>query len=230
MEDLFGDVDAKPEVARSVSFRQNDIIWWIVNLHTPIGFECDVTYGNGLFYQVIARPRFAFDIDPQSPLVIKASSNALPLPDLSMRSAVFDPPFLTYVKEGREHGGDKKGIMSSRFGGYWRYEELVDHYRSTMVEVNRILARDGVFVIKCQDVIHNHLLHPTHTLVYDTAAELNLEMVDLFILCANHRLPVNASGLQQHSRIHHSYFMVFKKTMKKRHFKAYQVDGAMAVQ
>ncbi len=207
-------------MVKSISFSQEEILAWILELHAP-KIECDITYGNGGFYKNIEKPLYAFDIDPQLPFVIPASSTALPLPDSSVNSVMFDPPFLTYIKKGREHGVTKKGIMSARFGGYWSYQELVDHYKGSIQEANRILKDDGVLIVKCQDTIHNHALHPTHVLVYELATSLNLELVDNFILCANHRMPVNTKGKQEHARVYHSYFMVFKKSNKKKGFRKY---------
>ena len=45
---------------------------------------------------------------------------------------MFDPPFLTYIKSARDHNS----IMAKRYGGYWKYEELADHYKKTIKEAN----------------------------------------------------------------------------------------------
>ena len=197
-------------VIRSTYGNQDEILNGIIALHCPDGFECDVTYGNGSFYKNIAQPKLKFDIDPQTKGVIEASSNKLPLVDDSIQSIVFDPPFLTYVRAGRE--GNGKMIMAKRFAGYWRYDELQDHYVSTLKECARVLKKNGKLVFKCQDIIHNHRMHCTHVNVINWAAEHSLRIKDLFVLAANHRLPSpNKNGTQKHARIFHSYFLVFEK-------------------
>ena len=128
----------QPEVVRSLYFTQEEILRGIMALHCPDGFEADLTYGNGSFLKKLPRPPICFDIDPQEDGVAVADSTSLPLGDGALRSAVFDPPFLTYVKNGRNHK-DGKVAMTARFGGYWRHEELLDHYEKTILEAKRVL-------------------------------------------------------------------------------------------
>lgn len=198
-----------PVVLKSVYEDQSDILRAIVALHCPDGFEVDITYGNGAFYKEIASPVLRFDIDPQAPGVVQASSDCLPLAGGSIGSVVFDPPFLTYVRAGRE--GNGKMIMAKRFAGYWTYGELEAHYRGTLKECARVLKKNGVMVVKCQDIIHNHKMHCTHANVMSWASEHGFQLLDLFILVATRRLPApNRKGTQKHARIFHSYFLVFK--------------------
>jgi hypothetical protein len=197
-------------VIRSVYENQTDILKGIMALYAPDGFECDCTYGNGQFYRDIPPPIFRFDIDPQTPDTIQATSDNLPLTDKSISSLVFDPPFLTYVRAGR--GGNGKMIMAKRFAGYWRYDELESHYKATLTEAGRVLCKNGIMVFKCQDIIHNHKIHCTHANVIAWAENSGLRLQDLFILPAKHRLPSpNRAGTQKHARIFHSYFLVLRK-------------------
>lgn len=197
------------EVVKSVSFDQVEILKGIQTLYCPQGFDCDVTYGNGKFYGDIPPPILKFDIDPQADNVTKACSTALPLIDGCLNSVVFDPPFLTYVRAGRE--GNGKMIMATRFAGYWRYDELETHYKGTLAESRRVLRKGGILIFKCQDIIHNHRMHCTHGNVIKWAEDVGMRLVDLFILPAKHRLPSpNRGGKQKHARIFHSYFLVFE--------------------
>ena len=122
---------------RSVYYNQQEIISSVMELCHIDRFDADVTYGNGQFYKNMTSPKFCFDIDSEAlgkaaasddSIKITASSNNIPLDDNSVSSLMFDPPFLTYVKAAREHNS----IMAKRFGGYWRYDELEDHYKSTI--------------------------------------------------------------------------------------------------
>ena len=191
----------------SIGYDQSDILRSIQELHCPNGFDVDLTYGNGAFWKNATRPQWCFDIDPQAPEVVEACSTNVPLPDQSVSSVVFDPPFLTYVRAGREGNGGM--IMARRFAGYWRYDELETHYKNTLAEAKRILKNKGVLVFKCQDIVHNHRLHCTHANVIQWASAYGFRLLDIFILLAKHRLPSpNRAGKQRHARIFHSYFIV----------------------
>lgn len=196
---------------QSISYDQTYIIKSIMDLCGIERFDADLTYGNGGFWKDMQGPVHKFDIDPQTDDTLPASSVAVPLDDGCLKSIMFDPPFLTYIKQGREHGS----IMGKRFSGYWRYDELEAHYRGTIEEAHRLLPKGGIFVIKCQDIIHNHKMHSTHINVVNWAAGM-FRLKDLFVLAAKHRMPMPESVTgnkrkQKHARVHHSYFLVFEK-------------------
>lgn len=195
----------------TVSDSQSEILRRIRSLHCVDGFDADLTYGNGGFWgeDDLPPPPIRLDIEPLVEGVTQADSRSLPMDDGSLSSVVFDPPFLTYVRSGREGNGGM--VMARQFGGYWRYDELAEHYQSSLSEIARVLKPGGIAVFKCQDIVHNHRLHATGANVIDWAANVNLRLLDLFILTANHRLPSpNRAGVQRHARIHHSYFIVLQ--------------------
>lgn len=196
-------------VVRSVYESQDEILAGIQRLHCPGGFEADLTYGNGGFWRKLARPPLCYDVTPLHPGVIQADSACLPMLPASLGNAVFDPPFLTYVKKGRAHNG--KVAMTSRFGGYYTYDELETHYHDTLSECYRVLKPKGKLVFKCQDIIHNHRMHCTHANVIGWAEMEGFRLLDLFVLPARHRMPGPQAGTQRHARIFHSYFLVFER-------------------
>lgn len=206
---MYIETEAPP---RSVSENQHEILSWIKRLHCPDGFECDVTFGNGSFYKSPEDwPAWRFDLDGNLENCHQASSDDLPLDAESLGSIVFDPPFLTYVRSARN--GNGKMVMAKRFAGYWRYDELEQHYRSSLREFSRVLRSKGVVVLKCQDIIHNHKMHATHINTVQWAAEFGFRLKDLFILAKKHRMPrPNRKGPPKHARIHHSYFLVLEKS------------------
>jgi len=194
---------------KSIYESQDDILKAIRTLYCPEGFECDITYGNGGFWKTIEKPKFCFDITPLQEGVVQSSSTSLPLGGDSLNNLVFDPPFLTYVKNGRAHK-EGKVAMTARFGGYYTYNELEEHYLNTIHEAHRVLKKKGIMVFKCQDIIHNHQMHCTHANVINMAESIGFWLKDLFILCAKHRMPGPQKGTQRHARIFHSYFLVFE--------------------
>jgi hypothetical protein len=198
---------------RSVYYDQTEILKSIMQLCNIEVFCADVTYGNGKFYPGIPEPKLKFDISPQVEGVIECSSDNLPLADNQIKSLVFDPPFLTYVRAAREGNGNM--IMAKRFGGYWRYDELENHYRNTLIEAYRVLEKKGIMIFKCQDIIHNHKMHCTHLNIMEWSKGL-FRLKDLFVLPAKSRMPIpqqegTKKKTQKHARIFHSYFMVLEK-------------------
>jgi hypothetical protein len=202
-----------PPVVRSVYENQEDILRAILRLHCPDGFDADLTYGNGSFWKRLPRPRLCFDITPLAEGVIEADSRLLPLEPATLGNVVFDPPFLTYVKNGRDH---KAGAvqMTKRFGGFYKYEELEDYYRDTISECYRVMKPHAKLVFKCQDIIHNHKMHCTHFRTILMAEAEGFRLADLFVLVARHRMPGPQKGTQRHARVWHSYFLVFERDGK----------------
>lgn len=200
------------EVVRSVYFDQTEILRGIMKLHCPDGFDCDMTYGSGNFWKNLPEPRFKFDISPQVAGVEKACSTMLPLNHESISSIVFDPPFLTYIRSGRIGNGSM--VMAKKYSGYWRYEELEDHYLHSISEAYRVLKKSGILIFKCQDIIHNHAMRCTHANVINMSFREGFRLKDMFVLAAKNRLPSpNRLGTQKHARIFHSYFLVFEKSI-----------------
>ena len=207
-------VKEKAKTIRSCYDSQEDILIAIQKLHCPEGFECDLTYGNGVFWKNIGNPRLCFDICPTEKWITKGDSTDIKLPNESLNNIVFDPPFLTYIKNGKDHK-DGGVIMSNRFGGYYSYEDLTKHYVLSLRETQRVLKNHGKLIFKCQDIIHNHKMHCTHDMVIRICEVFGLRLIDLFVLVANHRMPMPQESMpnfkQRHARIYHSYFLVFEK-------------------
>ena len=202
-------------VIKSLYSSQFEILNAIIKLHVEgTTFDVDLTYGNGGFYKKgIPQPSLRFDIDSTLPNITKAcTSDKTELNDASVNSVVFDPPFLTYIRKQRT--GNSSMVMAKRFSGYWHLDELNKHYKSTIAETARILKHKGIFVIKCQDIVHNHKLFCTHAQILNWAAS-KFRIKDLFIQAATHRMPSpNRKGTQKHARVFHSYWLVLQRWAK----------------
>jgi hypothetical protein len=211
---------------KSISFSQDEILKNIVTLHIRAPIQADVTYGSGCFYKpkkflaranvigeataniyqtpILARPEFCFDLAPRVPGVIAADVCRLPLHDYCLRSVMFDPPFLIKTGPGaklKERFGSQVGNMKD----LWRF------YYQAMFEIRRVLEPGGWMVFKCQDGVLSGRNNFTHCEIYDMAACLGFQPVDLFILLAKHRMTDPTHGTQKHARKFHSYFWVFKR-------------------
>lgn len=193
-----------PKTISSISFSQDEILRDIVTLYVPNGIEVDCTYSIGRFYKYIKQPKHKFDLFPQKPDVIKASSEQLPLEDLSIRSLMFDPPFIAaHSVESEDYHLEK------RFTIIKGIKNLHSMYAKSIIEFGRIIKKRGVLIVKCQDCVYGRKNYFNHIFIHDCAICAGFNPIDLFILLARSRFI--GSGEQFHSRKFHSYFWVFKK-------------------
>lgn len=200
-----------PEI-KSISFDQQEILNSILTLYVAGNtFDVDATYGYGEFYSgAIPRPVHCFDIAPKKPEATRGDSRNLPLPSSSVRSLMFDPPFVV-----TNHKDSEEYVMGQKYGGYRTITELREHYRNSLDEFARVVKPRGIVVFKCQDFVHGRTNYFIHDEVLSMAKEAGFKGVDLFILFARNRF---RGGLKQqnHARKFHCYFWVFRRNQKKR--------------
>jgi len=200
----------KENIISSVSYDQEDIIKNILFLYCPDGIDCDPTYSKGIFYKRIPQPKLKFDLRPQVGGVVQSDCQSLPLDDCSIRSIMFDPPFI-----GGSIGLGKKGIIKERFGIYKNIPILWKMYRGALKEFYRILVSNGVLIFKCQDTIENSRQYFSEYKIIKDALDIGFYPKDKFILIAKNRLISPSQRIQQHCRKFHSYFLVFIKCHSK---------------
>lgn len=192
---------------KSVSYSQYEILNNIIRLYCPDGFECDPTYSKGNFYKAIPEPKYKYDLQPQVDGVIASDCRSLPLSDSSIKSIIFDPPFI-----GASVNKGKPGIIKSRFGYYKNIPMLWAMYVDALKEFYRVLVVGGVLVFKCQDTIESSKQYLSSFKIIYEALSIGFYPKDMFILCAKNRLVSPSQMRQQHARKFHSYFLVFIRT------------------
>ncbi len=196
------------DIIRSISYDNQEILEGIMELYCPDGFELDPTYSKGNFYKGrIPEPKYKFDLNPVAPGVVQANVEHLPIEDNSIKSIMFDPPFIV----GMPRDG-KPGIMRTRFSHYLRITDLWNMYRKALIEFYRILSTGAVLVFKCQDTVDSGKQRLSHVKIINMAKEIGFYTKDLFILCVSNR--IISQNRQFHARKFHSYFLVFVKEMK----------------
>lgn len=199
-------------IISSISKDEGEILRSILTLHVPAGvIDLDPTYSKGKFYRYegLSAPLLRYDIDPEAGVEV-ADVRALPLPDASVGSVMFDPPFLatTGPSLGRK---DANNLMVQRFGVYKSEEELHRFYTDALNELARVIWPDGVLVVKCQDKVSSGRQYFSHILIYMAALRAGFYAKDLFVLEARSRLVAPWQRNQQHARKFHSYFWVFTR-------------------
>lgn len=199
----------RDEIAFSLSFNQDKILKDIMRLHNKgQAFDVDCTYSTGVMWKNLVQPFFKFDLNPQDEDTTKASADNLPLPNESVGSIVFDPPF----KASRSK---VKGIVEQRFTAFENVDDLYLFYRRALFEFWRVLSWNGIVVFKCQDTVSGGKNHMSHSYIEWAAMEVDFSHIDLFILGSKSMLMSPNMHNQQHARKQHSYFLVFQKVKRK---------------
>ena len=192
-------------IIKSIAETDTEILKSILTLYVKQdAFDLDPTYSKGNFYKEILKPKYRFDLYPQTLDCKKADCRELPLEDKSVSSIVFDPPFLF-----RDRPSVNNDINCKRFSYFKSWQELLDMYKTSIWEFDRLLKKGGYLIFKCQDMSDN-LFYPTHFKVFDLASEADFMMVDFFILIKKNRI-YHSECKQRVARKFHSYYFVFKK-------------------
>lgn len=164
---------------------------------------------------VVQEPQYKTDLEPQAEGVIQADSRNLPFEDGSMKTIMFDPPFVivgTTYKDTAE--GSCK--IAKRFSGYKNFTELKEHYSSTLQELYRLLENKGIVIIKLQNTISSGKQHMTHYFVCKEALKLGFYIKDEFILLSKSKMTSFGGRWKQqlNAMKYHSYFLVLQKKRK----------------
>lgn len=201
---------------RSVYNTNHDVIKNIMELYKIDQFDLDCTYSRGLFWKDLKGPKTKTDLTPMTDDTIQADSENLPFEDGSMKSIMYDPPF---VISGKLYKENKEGssVIAKRFEGYTTYEKLTKNYYNTLKELYRVTEDKGFVVMKCQDTVSGGKNHFTHVMIMNMAMKIGFYPRDLFVLVAKMR--INSFGgkwhTQHHARKFHSYFLILEKTKPK---------------
>ena len=227
------------EVIKSIGYDQHEILYNIMQMHNGgKPFDCDMTYSIGNFYGKfnvkdsngeireinIPAPKYKYDVCPQVDGVEKIEPlGPLPLEDESIDSIVIDLPFVISCGPSMntpdyDENGNKvrNNLISRRFACYYPVAQLLESYKHWIEEAYRVLKPCGIITFKTQATITGSKL--LHTQYYSRliAESIGFDSYDEFILLAKNRLVSGKVKEQQHARSFHSYFLVFKKSLKKK--------------
>ena len=227
------------DVIRSISYNQHEILYNIMQLHNDgKPFDCDPTYSIGNFYGKfnindtngetisveIPQPKYKFDVNPQVDGVEKIEPlGKLPLEDNSIDSICIDLPFVIScgpsmkTPDYDENGNKvKNNMISRRFASFYPVAELLQTYKFFIEEAYRVLKDEGLMCFKCQNTITGSRFLASPYFSRMIAESIGFDTLDEFILLAKNRLVSGKIKQQQHARSFHSYFLVFKKSLKKK--------------
>jgi hypothetical protein len=108
--------------------------------------------------------------------------------------------FESYYKNNGDNTTEKK-----------YHEAVLDLYFKSAGEANRVLRKDGIYIVKCQDEVCACKQRLTHVEIINHLAGLSFIAEDIFVLVRDNRPGVSRMIKQLHARKNHSYFLVFRK-------------------
>ena len=198
----------------------NEVVFpHILSLYVPQGSAvADVTYGKGIFWKSVPKNLykvFASDIKDG------VDARDLPYPKGSVDCVVFDPPYM-HTPGGTAHVNHQNyehyyGNNAATNGSSKKYHEAVlDLYYRAAKEAQRVLREEGIYIVKCGDEVCANQQRLTHVELINELTKDGFVIEDLFILLRNNRPGMSRVLRQVHARKNHFYFLVFRKSKKKR--------------
>jgi tRNA G10 N-methylase Trm11 len=198
-----------------------DIFPRILALHVPKGSKvADVTWGQGVFWKKV--PAEDYEVIG-SDLKTGVDCRKLPYKDEEFDCVVFDPPYMEgFFRKSEGHLGGSgthsafrkaysNGEATTEGGPKW-HAAVVDLYVKGGKEAARVLRKNGIFIVKCQDEVSANRQWLTHVEIINAYDELGFYARDLFVVVRANQPGVSRIIKQVHARKNHSYFLVFQKS------------------
>lgn len=211
-----------------------DIFPQILSLHVPTGsMIADVTYGKGVFWKKVPSGNYkviASDISLKPTDAIPSDDfefhdnvdcRHLPYENGSLDCVVLDPPYMEGLYRNSEshmagsgtHAAFRHAYSNGKptNGGPKWHDAVLDMYCKAGKEAYRVLRKDGLLIVKCQDEVSANKQRLTHVEIITGYESLGFYTKDIFIVVRTNRAGVTRLKKQEHARKNHSYFIVFQK-------------------
>ncbi len=211
----------------------DEVFPMILDLFVPTSSKvADVTYGKGVFWKKVNKEDydlFFSDIKTKGlpeGCVPGIDSTSLPYEDESFDALVFDPPYM-HTPGGTAHNGHQnfeqyyanngngqsvnreKGKDSTELPKY--HEAVLDLYYRSALEAYRVLKKNGIYIVKCQDEVCSNKQRLTHLEITIELQNYGFITEDLFVVVRKNKPGVSRMKKQYHARKNHSYFMIYRK-------------------
>ena len=145
----------------------------------------------------------------------------LPYLDGGIDCVVLDPPYMEGFFRNdasqKAGGGSYAAFREHYANGHEKPEKAKWHdavtelYREAGQEAFRVLRRNGVLIVKCQDEVSANRQRLTHVEIINDYESLGFYAKDLFVVVRPNKPSVARLKKQVHARKNHSYFLVFTK-------------------
>jgi hypothetical protein len=191
----------------------------VMSLYVPDGSKvADVTYGKGVFWKNIPAKKYRLHC---TDIADGIDCRDLPYVDASFDCVVLDPPYMhtpggTAHSNHQNYEGYYKNNGTGNGTGEKYHEAVLALYYKASAEALRVLRPEGIFIVKCQDEVCANQQRLTHVELINECWRLGFMAEDLFVLTRTNRPGMSRVVKQVHARKNHSYFLVFRKSNKKR--------------
>lgn len=169
----------------------------------------DATCGKGVFWRNVDTKKYKIYL---SDLKNGVDLTNLPIDDCSLGALVIDPPYMPTEYTGVSQIADYYGITRKFADKKWD-KAVLQMYYDGIKEANRVLSKEGVLIVKCQDMVCANKQILVHCDLINYAATW-FRCEDIFILVQTNKRP-HPKKRQLHARKNHSYFLVFLRNGKK---------------
>ncbi|HRE46506.1 MAG TPA: DNA methyltransferase [Aggregatilineales bacterium] len=220
---------ATNDLILSAHIGTNDALFpQILRLYVPPGSTiADVTYGRGVFWKDVPNDQYCLlpsDLSVSTPTrfgLVRADCRALPYPSSSIAALVCDPPYM-HTPGGTAHVNHQnyetyyRNNQAGRLENGAKYHDAVlELYFAAAREAYRVLVNRGIFIVKCQDEVCANKQRLTHVELINEFTRMGFIVEDLFVLMRQGKPGVSRIKQQYHARKNHSYFIIFRKWVKK---------------
>ncbi|MDV3278127.1 MAG: hypothetical protein LYZ69_06645 [Nitrososphaerales archaeon] len=192
----------------------------ILKLFVPQGsVVADVTYGKGVFWRQV--PKGAYKLRATD-IETGVDCRNLPYEDGAIDCLVLDPPYMEglYRKQAEHLAGSGSHVAFREYysngkatleeGPKW-HDAVTALYFKAGAAANRVLRKDGILIVKCQDEVSANKQHLTHVQIINKYESMGFVTEDLFVVVRTNKPSVSRIVKQRHARKNHSYFLVFRK-------------------
>jgi hypothetical protein len=195
-----------------------DVFPQILSIYvTPGAKVADTTHGRGIFWKKVPAGRYNL---LATDLAQGVDARSLPYEDGSIDCVVFDPPYMHSSGGTSRRGGEHEHFETYyKNNGQARVSDghlaVLQLYFAAAREALRVLRRDGIYIVKCQDEVCANRQRLTHVEIINELVSYGWVCEDLLVLLQERRPGVSRMIKQLHFRKAHSYFLVFRAPGKK---------------